>query len=74
MPFGDYADRWLVSRETAGELAAKTLERYRGIVRDHLVPHMGGRAARPLLGRARARPRRSALRVRHDRKKGRLSE
>jgi hypothetical protein len=24
------------------ELAAKTLERYRGIVRDHLIPELGG--------------------------------
>jgi integrase len=35
-PFGEYATQWLASRDAAGELAAKTLERYGGIVRDHL--------------------------------------
>jgi hypothetical protein len=39
--FGEYATRWLASRAASGELAAKTLERYRGIVRDHLVPQLG---------------------------------
>jgi hypothetical protein len=42
MLFGEYATQWLASRDTAGELAAKTMERYRGIVRDHLIPELGG--------------------------------
>jgi integrase len=42
MQFGLYATQWLASRDAAGELAAKTIERYRGIVRDHLIPQLGG--------------------------------
>lgn len=75
LPFGEYATQWLASREAAGELAAKTLERYRGIVRDHLVPKLGAIA----LARLSTAAVRRALRawrngVRHDRKRGGLSE
>lgn len=40
--FGDYARQWLESRRRGKELAVKTLERYAGIIRDHLLPHLGG--------------------------------
>ena len=40
--FGDYARQWLDSRRRGKELAVKTLERYEGIIRDHLLPHLGG--------------------------------
>jgi len=39
--FADYARQWLASRKRAKELAIKSLERYEGIIRDHLVPHLG---------------------------------
>jgi hypothetical protein len=73
-PFSEYATQWLASRD-AGELAAKTLERYRGIVRDHLIPELGGiplarisaATVRKALGAWRTAPRR-------DRKRGLLSE
>ena len=75
MRFADYATQWLASREAARDLEAKTLERYRGIVRDHLVPQLGtipvGRisvaAIRKAVGAWRSSPRR-------DRKTGLLSE
>jgi integrase len=75
MRFGDYCTRWLASRELAGELAPKTRERYGGIIRDHLIPELGGiplarisaATIRKALGAWRSGPRR-------DRKKGRLSE
>jgi integrase len=75
MQFAEYATQWLASRDAAGELAAKTMERYRGIVRDHLIPELGGiplarisaATVRKALGAWRNAPRR-------DRKPGRLSE
>jgi integrase-like protein len=75
MRFGDYCTGWLASREVAGELAPKTGERYGGIIRDHLIPELGGiplarisaSTVRKALGAWRNAPRR-------DRKKGRLSE
>ena len=75
MRLADYATQWLASRHVAGELAAKTLERYRGIVRDHINPELG---AFPL-GRLSAAAIRKAVGVwrsspRRDRKPGRLSE
>jgi len=39
--FADYARQWLASRQRAKDLAVKSLERYEGIIRDHLVPHLG---------------------------------
>ena len=39
--FADYARQWLASRQRAKDLAIKSLERYEGIIRDHLVPHLG---------------------------------
>jgi len=39
--FADYARQWLESRQRAKDLAIKSLERYEGIIRDHLVPHLG---------------------------------
>ena len=36
--FGEYAKQWLAFREVAGEIEASTLQRYQGIVRDHLLP------------------------------------
>ena len=73
--FGDYAKQWLASREVAGEIESSTLQRYRGIVRDHLLPHLGSiqlaklsvADVRRALGIWRTAPRR-------DRKKGALSE
>lgn len=74
-PFGEYARQWLASRDAAGELAAKTLERYRGIVDHHLIPQLGAVA----LGRLSVGHVRKALGVwrnggRRDRKTGPLSE
>jgi hypothetical protein len=43
--FGDYAQQWLDSRKLAHEIESSTLERSRGIIRDHLLPHL---AAIPL--------------------------
>src|SRR6202453_3855423 len=39
--FADYARQWLESRRRGKDLAVKSLERYEGIIRDHLLPHLG---------------------------------
>jgi integrase len=73
--FGEYVEQWLASREVASEVESSTLQRYRGIVRDHLDPHLGSvqlakisvADVRRALGIWRTAPRR-------DRKKGALSE
>jgi len=75
VPFAEYATQWLASRESAAELEAKTLERYRGIIRDHLIPQLGSIP----LGRISAGAIRSAIGAwrslpRHDRKTNHLSE
>jgi integrase len=73
--FGEYATQWLASREGAREIESSTLERYRGIIRDHLLPHLD---AVPLAKLSVSDVRRAlgAWRVspRHDRKSGRLSD
>ncbi len=38
MCFADHATQWLASRESAGDLEAKTFDRYHGLFRDHLIP------------------------------------
>ena len=75
MPFGDYAKQWIESRKASAELATKTIERYEGILRDHIIPHFGQIA----LSSIAASHVRSALGAwkaskRHDRKTGTLSD
>jgi integrase len=75
MPFGDFAKQWIESRKTSAELATKTIERYEGILRDHILPHFG----QIVLSSIAASHIRNALGAwktgkRHDRKTGTLSE
>jgi hypothetical protein len=75
MPLSAYANEWIRSRKVAGDVAIKTVERYEGILRDHILPELeevsinaiSAAHIREVLGRWRTGSR-------HDRKSGTLSK
>jgi integrase len=71
---GDYLAKWVAHKGTEG-LAARTLSRYEGIVRDYLIPTLGG-VSLAKLGTAHIRDAIARWRTakRKDRKAGALSE